>query len=626
MRATEVVVEPLPSLRWQQRVWHGLKPGWMENGAMALAMAVLVILPLTGIVLRPLIHSGLDGGGAIVQHLVLIVGMLGAVMAAREGRLITLSNLEEMFLRGRTRDASRMVCAAASASISVLLGVAGLQFVQSEREFPTILAYGVPTWWIELALPLGFFLVAWRLVLRSSARWANRVAALVLASAIVAVFVWPPLPHVQMAWIAVAALAIVTGLGIPAFTTLGGMALILFWAIDQPIASIPIGHYSLVTNPTLPTLPLFTLAGFVVAEGQAPQRLIEVFRALFGRMIGGPAIVTVLVCTLFTSFTGASGVTILALGGLLMPMLLSGGLKEKDALGLITGSGSLGLLLPPCLPLILYAIVAKVPMGQMFLAGLLPTVVMVVAISCWGVWRSRGSAQTAEPFQARRLVKAVWLAKWELMLPVVAIVALFSGWATPVEAAAVTALYAIVVEAFIHRELHVFRDLPRAMAHAGLVIGGVLLILGVALGFTNYLVDAEVPARAVEWTTHTIHSRIVFLLALNAFLLLVGCLMDIFSAIVIQVPLLLPLALAFGVDPMHLGIIFLANLEVGYLTPPIGLNLLLSSYRFGKPIPQVLRSVLPIVVVMSIGVLLITYLPFLTTALPHWLSHQQVVP
>jgi tripartite ATP-independent transporter DctM subunit len=598
----------------------------MENGAMALAMAVLVILPLTGIVLRPLIHSGLDGGGAIVQHLVLIVGMLGAVMAAREGRLITLSNLEEMFLRGRARDASRMVCAAASASISVLLGVAGLQFVQSEREFPTILAYGVPTWWIELALPLGFFLVAWRLVLRSSARWANRVAALVLASAIVAVFVWPPLPHVQMAWIAVAALAIVTGLGIPAFTTLGGMALILFWAIDQPIASIPIGHYSLVTNPTLPTLPLFTLAGFVVAEGQAPQRLIEVFRALFGRMIGGPAIVTVLVCTLFTSFTGASGVTILALGGLLMPMLLSGGLKEKDALGLITGSGSLGLLLPPCLPLILYAIVAKVPMGQMFLAGLLPTVVMVVAISCWGVWRSRGSAQTAEPFQVRRLVKAVWLAKWELMLPVVAIVALFSGWATPVEAAAVTALYAIAVEAFIHRELRVFRDLPRAMAHAGLVIGGVLLILGVALGFTNYLVDAEVPARAVEWTTHTIHSRIVFLLALNAFLLLVGCLMDIFSAIVIQVPLLLPLALAFGVDPMHLGIIFLANLEVGYLTPPIGLNLLLSSYRFGKPIPQVLRSVLPIVVVMSIGVLLITYLPFLTTALPHWLSHQQVVP
>jgi len=244
----------------------------------------------------------------------------------------------------------------------------------------------------------------------------------------------------------------------------------------------------------------------------------------------------------------------------------------------------------------------------------------MAAIACWGVWRSRNNAQSPEPFEARKLAKAVWVAKWELLLPIVAIAALFSGVATPVEAAAITALYAIVVEAFIHRELHILRDLPRAMAGCGLVIGGVLLILGVALGFTNYLVDAEVPARAVEWTTNTIHSRILFLLALNAFLLIVGCLMDIYSAIVIQVPLLLPLALAFGVNPLHLGIIFLANLEVGYLTPPIGLNLLLSSYRFGKPIPQVLRSVLPIVAVMGIGVLLITYLPFLTMALPQWLS------
>jgi len=248
---------------------------------------------------------------------------------------------------------------------------------------------------------------------------------------------------------------------------------------------------------------------------------------------------------------------------------------------------------------------------------------MIAAAGCWGVWRSRREAPQTEPFEIGRLVKAVWAAKWELMLPVVALAALFSGVTTPVEAAAVTALYAVVVEAFIHRELSIFRDLPRAMASCGLMIGGILLILGVALGFTNYLVDAQVPARAVEWTTHAIHSKIVFLLALNAFLLVVGCLMDIYSAIVIQVPLLLPLALAFGVDPIHLGIIFLANLEVGYLTPPIGLNLLLSSYRFGKPIPQVLRAVLPIVAVMGIGVLLITYFPILTTALPHWLIPSQ---
>lgn len=595
--------------------------GKLEDAAIALVMAGLVVLPLAAIVLRPLIHAGLDGGAAIVQHLVLILGMLGAALAAREGRLIALSNIEEMLLRGGVKMAARFFTAATSTAISALLGVAGWQFVESEREFPATLAYGVPTWWVELALPLGFFLIAARVLWRSSENWNGRAFTLLVAGGLVALFLGSPLPHMQMVWIALAMLVAATALGIPAFATLGGAGLILFWAIDQPIASIPIGHYSLVTNPTLPTMPLFTLAGFVVAEGKAPQRLIEVFRALFGRMIGGPAIVTVLVCTFFTSFTGASGVTILALGGLLMPMLLVGGLKEKDALGLITGSGSLGLLLPPCLPLILYAIVAKVPMEKMFLAGVLPTAVMIVAASCWGVWRSKNSSVSREPFNSRRLAKALWIAKWELMLPVVAMIALFSGIATPVEAAAVTALYAIVVEAFIHRELSVLRDLPRAMAGCGLVIGGVLLILGVALGFTNYLVDAEVPARAVEWTTHTIHSRIVFLLALNAFLLIVGCLMDIFSAIVIQVPLLLPLALAFGVNPMHLGIIFLANLEVGYLTPPIGLNLLLSSYRFGKPIPEVLRSVLPIVIVMSIGVLLITYLPFLTTALPDWLIH-----
>lgn len=617
---TNTIAPPAPLARQSGNLALDFIPK-IESASMAIAMAGLIILPLVASILRPLIHAGLDGGDAIVKHLVLIVGMLGAAMAAREGRLITLSNLEETLLHGRVQSASHIFSSATSVSISLLLGVAALQFVKSEREFPAILAYGVPVWWIELALPIGFALIAWRIAYRSHRQWLYRAITLLIAAAFVALFLWSPLTHSQTMWIGLAILAIATALGIPAFATLGGVALILFWYIDQPIASIPIGHYELVTNPTLPTLPLFTVAGFVIAEGNAPQRLIEVFRALFGKMVGGPAIVTVLVCTFFTSFTGASGVTILALGGLLMPLLLAGGLKQKDALGLITGSGSLGLLLPPCLPLILFAIVAKVPMEQMFLAGVLPTGVMLIAIAFWGIWRSRKNAQPAEPFQTRRLMKAAWVAKWDLLLPVVAIGALFSGIATPVEAAAVTALYAVIVEAFIHRELRIFRDLPRAMASCGLVIGGVLIILGVALGFTNFLVDAQVPSRAVEWTTNTIHSRMLFLLALNLFLLVVGCLMDIYSAIVIQVPLLLPLGLAFGIDPIHLGIIFLANLEVGYLTPPIGLNLLLSSYRFGKPLPEVLRSVLPIVGVMSIGVLLITYLPFLTTALPHYLIH-----
>ena len=432
--------------------------------------------------------------------------------------------------------------------------------------------------------------------------------------------VWPAGSH-QFVWAAMLILFIASVLGMPAFATLGGAALILFWGAGQPIASIPIAHYGLVTNPSLPTLPLFTLAGYFLAEGGAPNRLVRVFYALFGQFRGGPAIVTVLVCALFTSFTGASGVTILALGGLLMPVLIGANYSEKDSLGLLTGSGSLGLLLPPCLPLIVYGIVARVPIGQMFLGGIIPAMVMMAATAIWGIRRGAAGNTALRKFEWREARVALWEGKWELAMPIVASVALFSGLATPVEAAAATAFYAFMIEAVIHRDLHIFRDLPRVMAECGLLIGGVLLILGVSLGFTNYLVDAEVPARAVAWTTQTIHSPLLFLLLLNVFLLVVGCLMEIYPAIVIEVPLLVPLGAAYGIDPVRLGIIFLANMELGYLTPPVGLNLLMSSYRFKKPVPEVLRSVLPVVLVLTLGVLLITYIPALTTALPRWFGY-----
>jgi len=405
-------------------------------------------------------------------------------------------------------------------------------------------------------------------------------------------------------------------LGVPALVSLGGTALVLFMGAHEPIASIAVEHYALVINPVLPTLPLFTLAGYFLAEGGSPRRLIRLFYALFGRFPGGPAIVTVVVCAFFTSVTGASGVTILALGGLLVPILKSGKYSEKDALGMITGAGSLGLLLPPCLPLIVYAIVAKVPIEKMFLGGLLPALVMMTATSIWGVLRGRKTERTVIPFDLREAREALWDAKWELLLPVVAIVALFSGLATTVQAAALTSFYAFFVATVIHRELKIFRDLPRIMAECGLLIGGVLLILGVSMGFTNYLVDAEIPARAVEWATHSIHSPMLFLLMLNLFLLVAGCLMEIYPAIVVEVPLLVPIGAAFGIDPIRLGIIFLANMELGYLTPPVGLNLLMSSYRFRKSVPEVLRATLPVIAVLGIGVLLITYVPWLTTLLP----------
>ncbi len=407
--------------------------------------------------------------------------------------------------------------------------------------------------------------------------------------------------------------------GIPAFVSLGGVALALFQQAGEPIASIPIAHYSLVTNAILPTIPMFTMAGYVLAESGAPQRLVRVFHTVFGRLRGGAAIMTATACAFFTSFTGGSGVTIVALGGLLMPVLISRRYTERNALGLITGAGSLGLLLPPCLPLILYSIVARVPMESMFLGGIAPAAVMLIATAVWGIFaQGRNAQDEAAVFDGREAFQALWVAKWELLIPVVALGSLFGGFATPVEAAAITALYALCIETLVYRDLKWTTDVPRVLADSGLMIGGVLLVQSVALGFTNYLVDAQIMTRAADWATGAIHSRWVFLLALNLFLLIVGCLMEIYAAIVVQAPLLVMIGHSFGVDPVHLGIIFLANLELGYLTPPVGLNLLVSSYRFKKSIPEVLRAVTPLTVVMAIGVLLITYIPALTTTLPRW--------
>jgi tripartite ATP-independent transporter DctM subunit len=320
-------------------------------------------------------------------------------------------------------------------------------------------------------------------------------------------------------------------------------------------------------------------------------------------------------------FTGASGVTILALGGLLLPVLLAAGYKERDALGLLTSAGSLGLLFPPCLPLILYAVVAtavgaEVTMMKIFLGGVLPGVLLVVLTTWWGVRQGPKVAADAGSFNLGEAGRAIAAAKWELLMPVVALVSLFGGFATPVEAAAVTALYAFVVECFVYRDLKLGKDVARVMTDCGLLVGGVLLILGVAMGFTDYLFDARVPETAVTWATGAIQHRWVFLLALNLFLLIVGCLMDIFSAIVVVAPLIIPLGRVFGVDPVHLGIIFLTNLELGYLTPPVGMNLFLSSYRFNKPMGEIVRAVLPLAGLRVVAVLLITYVPALATWLP----------
>ena len=601
----------------------GKAAAWLARGedlAVSLALGLMVLLPLAEAFFRRTFHVSIPASVAIVQHMVLIVGMLGGAIAAREERLLSLSNVGDTKLRGCFKIVARVFTSGIGVAICVFLALAAWQFVLIERDTGEILAYGIPVWMVQCVLPLGFAAIAIRIFWRTSPRWSLRSATAILAILFLTIAWQLPAGGHHMVLISLAVLFLASILGVPAFVTLGGTALILFWGVSQPIAAIPIAHYALVTNPTLPTLPLFTLAGYFLTEGGAPKRLVRVFYAFFGQFRGGPAIVTVVVCAFFTSFTGASGVTILALGGLLLPVLSNSRYSDKDALGLLTGSGSLGLLLPPCLPLIVYAIVAKVPIEKMFLGGIVPALVMMAATAIWGMGRGGIAKEERKHFDRKEALQALWEAKWELFMPIFASFALFSGLATPVEAAAATAFYAFLVATVLHREMKFFRDVPRVMAECGLLIGGVLLILGVSLGFTNYLVDAEIPARAVAWTTATIHSPFLFLLLLNLFLLVVGCLMEIYPAIVVEVPLLVPLGAAYGIDPVRLGIIFLANMELGYLTPPVGLNLLMSSYRFRKPVPEVLRAVLPVILVLSIGVLLITYIPALTTALPRLLG------
>jgi tripartite ATP-independent transporter DctM subunit len=593
-----------------------------ENTVVVVALAVMVVVPCLEIVLRKFFQSSIPSAAPVVQHLVLLVGTLGAALAARENRLLSLSTFNALF-KGWFKVAAFAFSSGFAAAVSGLLCSSSVEFVKATRGAANrVLAYGVPVWVVQLLLVVGFGLIAVRLIWHGGKTWKGRLATLGVAAAVAAICAWSPIPPEQLRWPGMVALFAATILGAPVFTVLGGAALILVWSSGDSLASVPLKHYSLTVNATLPTIPLFTLAGYFLAEGGAAKRLLALFNAWFGQLRGGPAIVTVFLCAFFTSFTGASGVTIIALGGLLMPILLSSGYRERNALGLLSGAGSLGLLFPPCLPPILYSIVASsggatsVTIEQMFQGGLLPGLLMMVMAGAWGVMSGPKQVPRETRFDARVAWAAVWVAKWELLIPVVALVALFSGWATPVEAAAVTAAYAFVVEVFFYRDLKLVKDVPRVMTECGLLVGGVLLIIGVALGFTHFLIDAQVPDQCIAWVQSSVRSKWLFLLLLNLFLLVVGALMEIYAAIVVVVPLLVPIGNAFGIDPIHLGIIFLANLELGFLMPPVGMNLLLASYRFNRSMTEVTRASFPMLVVLFIGVMLITYVPPLTTFLP----------
>ncbi len=395
----------------------------------------------------------------------------------------------------------------------------------------------------------------------------------------------------------------------PLFAVISAIAILSFLTAQTDLSAIIIEMVRLANTSTLIAIPLFTFAGYILAESNTPKRLVNLTQALFGWIPGGLAIVVLVSCAVFTAFTGASGVTIVALGGLVFPALIKGNYSEKFSLGLVTTSGSLGLLFPPSLPLILYALVAQVEVDKLFIAGIIPGILLVVLLSIYSVARNYKSGITTQKFSFQNLWHATIDAIWEIPLPFIIIGGIYAGIFTVIEASVITAVYVFIVEFFIYRDLNFKKDLPRIMKESMILVGGILIILASALGLTSYLIDAQVPMKIFEFIQKYISSKYTFLLLLNIFLLIVGMLMDIFSAIIVVVPIITPIALKFGVDPIHLGIIFLTNLEIGYLTPPVGLNLFISSFRFEKPIVKIYISTLPFILILFIALLIITYIP-----------------
>lgn len=423
-----------------------------------------------------------------------------------------------------------------------------------------------------------------------------------------------------MTLLLIIALISVALLGAPLFAVLAGAAMLGFTHEDTSLTVLGVDLYRLVDTPILLALPLFTYAGYILGEGKTSQRLVRLSSALLGWLPGGLAIVAFCTCAFFTAFTGASGATIIALGALLYPALKQAGYPEKFSLGLVTTSGSLGLLLPPSLPLILYAIIAQqLPQGSsvsieaIFKAGLLPALLIIVLLSLYGLYVTRRNPIPLQPFSWAELRGALAQAKWELPLPLFVLGGIYSGYFAVSEAAAVTALYVTTTSVIIYREISL-AHLARVMREAMVMVGSILLILGVAMAFTDWLIEAEIPTQLFEFVRAHIDNKLVFLLLLNVFLLIMGCFLDIFSALVIMVPLLLPMAIGYGINPIHLGIIFLANMEIGYCMPPVGMNLLIASYRFKKSMAELYRSTIPFLLVLIVAVLIITYVPWLSLA------------
>jgi len=586
----------------------------LEDGLSIGVLALMTAVPIMEVVGRETFGRGVTGSIPLVQHLTFLITFLGAALATRSRQLISMAT--PALLPGGIQEAVRVFTCAIGAGICIWLAYASLEVVRIHRDAALQIAWGIPVWIVVAFMPVALAVIAMRLVWTASLRLPGRLVTLaVLVLLLQAGLVWgTEITSLQIPLLIL--LAGATALGLPIFAALGGAALVLFWSSGMPASVVALDIYDVSASELLPALPLFSLTGYLMAEGQAGKRLMRMFNAIVGWAPGGMAIVITLVLAFFTTL--GSGVTILSMGGLILPLMVKAGYSEKSSIGLVTVGGSTGLLFPPSLPVILYGIQAGTRVDLLFLGGLIPGILLVGVVAAWGAVRGHQAGAPRQPFVLREAVAATWSAKWDLLTPIIVLIGFFGGRVLIVEAAAISVVYVLFVEFAVFRELKLSTDISRIVVECSTMVGGFLIILGVALGFLDYLNSAEIPPMIVDWVRTHVSSPLVFLLVLNVLLVIVGAISDIYSAILVIVPLIVPIAKHYDIDPVHLGVIFLTNMELGYLMPPMGENLFLSSIRFKKKLSWIYVSTMPYLILIIAVVLLVTYVPELTLAPVRW--------
>ena len=586
-----------------------------ENFLCYICFAVIVSFPVFQILSRFVGFFSIPASQEIVQHMTLWIAFIGAVLAARSNRLLAIVR-EPVFNKSSEFKISHFLVHMCSAGIVFVLAISYLKMIQIGIEYPEFIAPFITVWFAQSIIPVGLLLIWYHMIMTSSSRLNYRLFLVFGSFLMTTILYYWQFPFSNEIFLTIKVLGIIglVAFGLPIFIILAGLSILFFlsepteWATNFDLMStISDSAYRIVVSPTLAAIPIFTLAGYILAESNISKRLLSFFKASLGWLPGSTVLIVVLLCAFFTALTGGSGVTILALGAILYPILIEDGYSEIFSLGLITTAGSLGLLFPPSLPVIIYSVTAGINPIELFKSGLIPGLFLLFIIVCYGIYH-KPKTQKKIQFNIKDLTQSFLDAKWEIAIPVLIIYGLFSGIATLVECAALLVWYVLFVEVYIYRDIQ-FRDIYKIVIDCATLVGGVLIILGFAMGFTGYLVDAQIPMKILQFAKTSIDSPIMFLLALNILLLIAGCIMDIFSAIIVIVPLIAPLAIHFGIDPIHLGIIFIANLELGYITPPVGMNLFLSSYRFKKDMPTIYAATMPYFFIRLIGVLIITYIP-----------------